>query len=266
MKLVVLLSCMHQNDRDIISRVNLQTDAVIINQCNEDSIDYVKFTNNKGVECTVKFISTTERGLSRSRNMAIENADDADICLICDDDEYLDADYENKIISSYLQNPNYPAILFIVRREDGRTKIYPDNEIDMSLIHILKSSSQQISFLRQTIISEHTKFDIMLGSGTGNGAGEENKFLLDISRNGHKIKFIPKEIGVVLPGKSMWFNGYNHKYMRNLGWSSRRSLGSFIAICFVLLFPIRHYSLIKKDISILSAYKELLIGYFEKRL
>lgn len=74
-KVVVLLSCMHQKSHSIIARAHIQTDAVIINQCHTDSIEEFFFKNLKGVNCRVVFISTTQRGLSNSRNMAIINAD-----------------------------------------------------------------------------------------------------------------------------------------------------------------------------------------------
>ena len=87
---------MHQKDDSIIKKSNLQTDAVVVNQCDRDSIEDFFFLNKDNKRCHVIFISTTERGLSRSRNMAIKNAIDADICLLSDDDERFEDDYENK--------------------------------------------------------------------------------------------------------------------------------------------------------------------------
>lgn len=95
-----ILSRMHQKDASIIERSNVQSDVVIINQCDRNDIEDFDFINKKGRKCHAKFISTTERGLSKSRNMAIRNAW-GDICLICDDDEWIADDSEDKILKAY---------------------------------------------------------------------------------------------------------------------------------------------------------------------
>ena len=89
MRLEVLISCMHQKDASIIQRTNIQSDVLIVNQCNENREERFDFKNKKGELCIARMIYTAERGLSRSRNMALRNAK-GDICLICDDDEILE--------------------------------------------------------------------------------------------------------------------------------------------------------------------------------
>ena len=69
MTVQVLISCMHQKDAGIIRRSNIQSDVVVINQCNENRREDFTFRNRKGEECKAIVIYTTERGLSRSRNM-----------------------------------------------------------------------------------------------------------------------------------------------------------------------------------------------------
>ena len=75
----ILISCMHQKDASIIERTGVQSDVVVINQCDHNSIEEFDFINRKGEKCHAKFICTTERGLSRSSNMAIRYAE-GDIC------------------------------------------------------------------------------------------------------------------------------------------------------------------------------------------
>ena len=47
MKLNVLISCMHETDTSIVARSNIQTDAVVVNQCDTNSVIEYDFTNNK---------------------------------------------------------------------------------------------------------------------------------------------------------------------------------------------------------------------------
>ena len=74
MTLTLLIACIHEKDTSIIERSNVQTDVVVVNQCDHDSVEEFDFVNKKGRTCLAKFICTTERGLSRSRNMALFNA------------------------------------------------------------------------------------------------------------------------------------------------------------------------------------------------
>ena len=47
MTLNILISCMHQ-DKNIIERSNVQSDVVVINQCNENKREEFTFTNKNG--------------------------------------------------------------------------------------------------------------------------------------------------------------------------------------------------------------------------
>lgn len=265
MKLVVLISCMNQLDFDIVSRSNLQTDAIIVNQCDHDAVLDYKYINKKGNTCHVRMICTTERGLSRSRNMAINNAW-GDICLICDDDEILSDNYEETILSAYESGSNIGCITFHVERKDRPFSVKSvGSRRCIGLKGIMQTSSVQITFLREVIMLNNIKFDILLGSGTGNGSGEENKFLLDMRRKSIKILYYPKTIATVLPGDSLWFKGFNDVYMRNLGWSSRRSLGNILGALYIIYFWIKHFYQFKKEITPFNALINLIKGYLEKR-
>ena len=46
MKLQVLVSCMHQQDYSLLEKMNIQTDAIIINQCDINKFEDIKYRNN----------------------------------------------------------------------------------------------------------------------------------------------------------------------------------------------------------------------------
>ena len=81
MTLEILLSCMHQSDEALVHTSKLTGNCVIINQCDQD--EYRECRTQNGI---ARMFFTTQRGLTKSRNMAIEKAI-ADICMLCDDDE-----------------------------------------------------------------------------------------------------------------------------------------------------------------------------------
>lgn len=257
-----LISCMFQ-DKDIIHRSNVQTDVVVVNQCDENSVEEFVFTNKKGKECRAKFICTTERGLSRSRNMAIQNSY-GEICLICDDDEILEDNIEDIVLPVYKDNEKPSLILFALRRKDC-DKTYPTQKSSVGFRQILQSSSLQITFRKNKLMEKNIHFDEKMGSGTGNGGGEENKFLLDSRRKGLNILYVPNIIATVLPSASQWFKGYTEEYFRNMGWVSRRSMGNFLGLCYIMYFALSHHKLFSSDVSFHKALKYLLMGYMEKR-
>lgn len=264
MKVNVLISCMHEKDTNIVYRCNVQTDVVVVNQCNLDSVEEFDFRNKKGEVCHAKFINTTERGLSRSRNMAIANAW-GDICQIADDDEFFQDNHADVILDAYSKFSNAGVIVFSLIRND-RNIIYPSNEFKLGFKEILRTSSQQITFLLNKIKSAGVHFDVIMGSGTGNGGGEENKFLLDCKRKGMDMYYYPSIIATINPGDSKWFKGYTEKYFRDRGWTARRMLGFLPGFLFVLYNILHHRDLYTKDgLSFIDILMNVTKGFFEKR-
>lgn len=264
MKLIVLISCMHEKDYSIIERSNVQTDVVVVNQCDKDSIDEFDFKNKKGETCHAKFINTTERGLSRSRNMALRNAW-GDVCLIADDDEFFEDDIEDKILNAYKENPLFGVITFalnILYKEVS----YPFEKKKLGLKDILKTSSLQITFKRKCLNDVSVKFDEKMGSGTGNGSGEENRFLLDCRKANIKMIYIPQIIASIDKTGSQWFKGYTAKFFRDRGWTSRRNLGFFLGLFFVWYNAVSHRKLYTKDgLNLFKILLNMHKGFLEKR-
>lgn len=260
----ILISCMHQTDTSIIERSNVQSDVVVVNQCDHDSVEEFDFVNKKGRTCHAKFICTTERGLSKSRNMAIRNAW-GDVCQICDDDEWLADDGEEVILRAYGENPDAALIAFSLIRKDI-VKTYPVGKRTLGFVQILKSSSQQVTFSRNLLGENAIWFDEKMGSGTGNGGGEENKFMLDCRRKGLKMLYYPDAIATVLPGASNWFHGYDEQYMENFGWSSRRMLGSIVGLMYIVYWVVfRRNVYAGNGLLVDQALRHSLKGYLAKR-
>src|SRR5690554_1166592 len=111
MKKSILLSTMN-SDESIIERVNIQGDAVVINQTDYD--DKKTIDVEKGL---VKFISVRDRGLSKSRNMAVRETD-ADICYFSDNDLTFVDNYLDIIDKAYDKFPDASVIAFRVDSDD----------------------------------------------------------------------------------------------------------------------------------------------------
>lgn len=255
MNIDVLISCMHQTDFSIAERSGLKGGAVIINQCDRDGLEE-KFINGR----SVRMYSTTGRGLSRSRNMAIEQSR-ADVCLISDDDEIYADDYVEKLLSAFSSYPKADVILFQVKNDIGKT--FSPTPFKVGYLRALKFASWQIAFRRESIIRAGIRFDAEMGSGTGHGSNEETKFLYDCLRKGLWLQYVPVEIAQLVPGsESQWFKGFDSKYFLNRGWSTARYMGKFFGTLYVTYFAIRKFPLYRKNCSMFKAWTNMLNGIF----
>lgn len=253
-KFQILLSCMHEKNYEIIKRSNIHCDCLVINQCNE---------NNKIEDNNMTWINSTDRGLSKSRNLAIVNAT-SDICLISDNDEVFVKDVDKIIINAYKDIPEADIIVFEIRNHISKLK---EKIYELSRLELLRVSSLQITFKRKSILNNNLKFDEKLGAGTGNGAGEENKFLLDAYDKGLKIYHCPIFIAEMIDNnESTWFSGYDEEYFYKRGSSTRYILGFVLSVIYAIYFLIIKHNLYKNNISFIDALKSIFWGILENRL
>ena len=212
MTLEVLISTMHQVDMSVAERCRCKSDVLIINQTDKEGYDEMQVDGH-----TVRMYSTTQRGLSRSRNMALIHAK-GDICLICDEDEIFEDDYVDKILGAFERNPKADIIAFdfnkINTRENIKNKFGSENLAPRFVFY----SSQSLAFRREAVIKNQVFFDVRLGTGSGFiSAGEEGAWQRLAQRKGLVRYKCPSIIATVDYGSSTWFKGYNEKYFYDLG-------------------------------------------------
>ena len=264
-KIVVLISCMHENDCQILTRSNIQTDAIVINQCDKDSFNEIEYTDTKNNIRAVKYICTTQRGLSKSRNLALRYADEYDLCIICDDDEIMSDGYGEVVKAAYKKYPLADIICFSIKCKQY-SRDYPNKEMKLVFLDILKTSSQQITFKYKSLKDNDILFDEKMGSGTGNGPGEETKMLLTCLRKKCVMMYHPYCIATIIKGESQWFKGYTEKYFENQGWTDRRLLGDILGFIYIIYWAIFRRKEYKSDgIGVLKALYHSFIGYYSKR-
>lgn len=213
MKVEVLMSVMHQTDMSVGYQAKVGTDLLIINQCDHD--DYMEQVVDGHLW---RMISTTERGLSRSRNMAINNAR-GEICLLADDDEEFKLDTWTKITQAFDSIPDAAAIVFNVDRINyTMKKDYYRIAQTREAPAYRGYGSVQMAFRLDVIKNRGLFFNEKFGSGTEWGGGEDILFQNDIKRSGLKIYEYPVCIATIDYAKgSLWFHGYTEKYFYNVG-------------------------------------------------
>lgn len=251
MRLEVLISCMNQTDLSIVEKSQLTGDVLIINQAETDG--YVEVNHDN--QC-VRMITTKARGLSNSRNLAI-HLSKGDICLLCDDDEVFETDYESTVLKHFERLSEADIIAFDVTNKKTRLKS------DIQRVRWLKSlrlSSVQLAFRRNRVIEKAILFDPNMGAGSGNGCGEENKFLWDCLKKGLRIYYVPQTIASLSSGESTWFSVYNETFFYQRGAATRYMMGAALAFLYGIYYLTAKHSAYKENISLICAASALFKG------
>jgi glycosyltransferase involved in cell wall biosynthesis len=244
MKLEVLLSTLNF-DFSVLDKMNIKTDCIIINQCDE---------NKNIIKDNFKIYNCCERGVSKSRNMALDKAQ-GDILLFCDDDVIYNDNYEELVLNEFKYNPEADMIFFNLKCDSRKTK-YNTKSKKLNFFNILRYGSYNIAIKRDKIGS--INFNILFGGNAKYGSGEDTLFIVDAYKNKLKLYSSKYFIGEVKHNKSSWFNGYNEKYFFDKG-------ALFCAINYkfryllCLQYLIRHRYTIK-NIKFLNAFKLMLAG------
>lgn len=257
MKLEILMSCMHQSDDALVRASGITGDVVMVNQCAREG--YAEFPTEHG---TARMVFSSQRGLTRSRNLAIRHSD-ADICMLCDDDEQFAADYETKILTAYEDLPQADVIIF---RVQGLRSSLGEEITRLRFPKTMKVCSVQISFRRQRLLDKGVAFDELLGSGTGNGAEEELKFLCDCEKAGLKIYYVPAVVASVAMDQSVWFDGFSETFFENRGATTRYILGIPLASLYALYYIAAKRSLYRNSITPRRALRAIFRGIRENKI
>lgn len=222
MNVEVLAAAMFK-DESLYDAMNLQTDAVIINQC--DKNEQKTFERN-GHRC--RLLSYGERGVGNSRNRAIATAE-GDILLFADEDiRYIDG-YEQIVLSAFEKNPTADAVIFNITVHGGeREEVRIKSCGEMTYRGALAFGAVRLA-VRQSKIGD-TKFSLLFGGGAKYGSGEDTLFIQELFRRGLNVFGCTDVIAEVYQDKSSWFNGYTDKFFFDKGalygalWGARAKL------------------------------------------
>lgn len=179
----------------------------IINQTTKDTILNSDFES-------VKVINVFEKGLSKSRNIAIQNSS-KEILIFTDDDVIFDLNFSKKILKTFNKKIDFDGFRFRFKVESGGfSKKYPEKfQSKLSWFEVLNTSSIELVFKRKSIYNI-VSFDENFGLGSFVPLGEEPIFIADAKRKELKIGFAPKTLTIhnnkttsqVISNESKYFN------------------------------------------------------------
>lgn len=242
MRLEVLVSTVNANPHKLIKKMNIQTDAIIINQC--DCFGYEEIKNGNNI---VKVYSFSERGVGLSRNNALMRAT-GDIVLFADDDEVFVDGYEKIIINEFLKNREADFIVFDINACGSKERNYKKITKSKQLFwyNCLKYGAVRFAVKLNCIRRKNINFSLLFGGGTKYGSGEDSIFIYDCIKKKMKIYQNSSIIAKVDMTSSSWFDGYNEKFYYDKG-ALFSALNSKFNLIYLLIVVLKNHKNDKKN-------------------
>lgn len=241
--LQVLMSAMNQDGRSLIKQANIKSDAIIINQCDKNALDNLRYYGNN-----IEFVSVDLRGVGSSRNHALMRAT-AKYCLFADEDIRYVEGYEELIISEFENMPNADMILFNVLSSNPNRPIYQiKTRKRIRRINCLRYGAVRIAAKTDVIKFHNLYFSLLFGGGARYSSGEDSLFIYSCIKAGMKLYSSPITIGTVKQDSSTWFNGYNDKFYVDKGVFFRY-LFPVIYPIMIIQYSIRKYRVQRNKLS-----------------
>lgn len=230
MKLQVLVSTMHQTDHSLLEKMNIRSDAIVINQCDHDCIERFTF---RGYD--ILWMSLNERGVGLSRNNALMRAS-GDILLFADDDVVYTDDYVEKITGCFENNPKSDLIVFNLQSQNrNRPEAIVEKEYKLHWYNSLKFGACRIAIRQAVIRKANVFYSLLFGGGAKFQSGEDNLFIIQCLKKGVSGLASKEIIGTVQQEESTWFKGFDEKYFFDKGVLMKQCFGPWAKLLLIAL-------------------------------
>ncbi|GGI65662.1 glycosyltransferase [Enterococcus alcedinis] len=229
----VLVSCMNKS-KDLYNEMNIQTNAIIVNQNN----DVFSFENHTINNHRCRIFNMIEKGVGLSRNNALMRAKD-DILVMADDDEVFVDGYEKIILEAYEKNPKADMIVFDVRIHEGNiinNRVKKNGRVNF--FNSLKYGTVTFTFRKKSILKNNIFFSLLFGGGSKYMSGEDSIFISEVLRKGLRVYSCAEVIADVYNDESSWFTGYNAQYLIHRG-ALFSAINQKMSIFLIIQFALR---------------------------
>lgn len=210
--LEVLISSLGKDAHLLASGMNLECGAVIVDQGSRD--DRYEFRTSG--DHIVRVIESSERGIGRSRNLALEEARGR-IVLFSDDDIVYSKGYAEDVLTAFETHREADIIMFNVNVSEDRKTYRTDKVHRVYKWSVGRYPAFAAAARLERIRKAKVKFSLLFGGGAKYSNGEDSLFFMDCLRKGLKVIAVPVTIGEEIPGESTWFRGYNDRFFYDRG-------------------------------------------------
>ena len=204
---------MNQTDHSLLEKMNIQTDAIVGNQCDRNEIENFEWNGHN-----IKYLNFAERGVGLNRNNALMRAD-ADVCLFADDDVVYYDGYAEKIEKAFEEKPDADVIIFNFKTSRDGEKVFDavTKTRKVGKRGVTAYGASVIAFRTIKIKYKNIAFHRMFGGGTEFSCGEDTIFLQDCVKKGLCVYTDATTLGTINHGESTWFHGYTDKFFIDKG-------------------------------------------------
>ena len=210
-RLQTLVSCVNQNTTTLAAEMQLGSDAIIINQCNEDAESQYAYDRY-----TIRCTHMSQRGVGVSRNAALRKCN-SELLLFGDEDIVYHDGYAKKIEQTFDSYPLADLIMFNVRQSPGRQTYHIESYGIVGFRNYGRYPAYAIAARTQKIKESGVSFSLLFGGGARYSNGEDSLFLHDCLKKHLLIYRAPIEIGYEKERESTWFQGYTDKFFFDRG-------------------------------------------------
>ena len=209
MKIQTLVVTTDQNDYNLPAKMNIQTDAIVGNQCGRE--EFYKFEYNGR---QIQYISTANQGVGKNRNEVLMRAG-GDVCVLADDDMTFLPGYEDTVRSWFEKLPKADMLIFNL--EGGKKRYKHTRVTRINRLNYGRFGTARLAFRLKPLLFSGVMFHTQFGGGTAYSCGEDTLFLRDCLKKGIRIYGVPVSVAQIRDGESSWFRGYTDKYFFDKG-------------------------------------------------
>ncbi|MDO4620845.1 MAG: glycosyltransferase family A protein [Lachnospiraceae bacterium] len=218
-ELEILCAAMHQKDFSKLKEMNVHCDIFYANQAEREEYVELCFSDYKA-----RMFTTTERGVGKNRNLALEHAC-GEILLFADEDMVYAEDARERVLQAFKQLPKADIIIFGNHyARNGR--IYKTRLPKTEKLHVYKAmryGTYVIAVRNESIKKAGIRFSELFGGGSIYSLGEDTDFILQCFRKGLKLYTYHYILGTTSKDVSTCFDGYNEKYFFDRGAFARHA-------------------------------------------
>ena len=252
-RLEVLAAAVDKEPRRLAEDMNLQTDAVIVNQCGHKASDNFSCNNR-----TIRVFSMKERGVGLSRNTALSHAK-GDIVLFSDEDIRFYDGYEERVLAAFAQILDADVITFNFKVDERRATYYNREVRAIRWHNYGRYPTYSVAARLDSLKKKGICFSLLFGGGAKYSNGEDSLFLHDCLKKGLRLYTSTEEIGEEIYRESTWFKGYNEKFFIDRGVLYVFLYGA-MARLMALRFLLAHRTLMCREKRLSEAYRLMKKG------
>ena len=247
MTLQTLISCVNQDVLNLPAKMNLECDAVIVNQCDKNGYEEFAYNGHR-----IQVYHMSDRGVGLSRNTVLLHSV-ADIILFADEDIVYKDGYVQQILGEFEARPDADILIFNMDVIKERATYFTTQEKEVHWYNSGRYPTYSMALRRERLLAKNVWFSLLFGGGARYSNGEDSMFIWDCLKKGLKAIALPIIIGKEEPRPSTWFNGYNEKFFFDRGVLYQALYGS-MAKPFAIRFLWTHKGMMfgNKDESKLS--------------